>query len=205
MENTRTRRPQSPGLPPSKSPGGLFRSKSRSSAAISLPENNSCAANTSQRPTIVRSKSATKSRTKNKDEENLNPLILFPKVRQEKPAGFVKPLKSSPSAWALSPGRSSGFPLAPPQTAGESAVVEGGREKSGRHRGGSVGGVLRFFRLKKTTVATAVEAEELHQFRVLQNRLFQWKYANVRAEGSIANIKTLAQVLILNTVLLIFM
>ncbi|XP_038888647.1 QWRF motif-containing protein 7 [Benincasa hispida] len=191
MDNTRIRRPKSPALPPPPSPASLVRSKSRSSAAITLPENNSCAANTSQRSNIHRSKSVTKSRTKNKDEENLNPLNCKTK------AGFTKPLKSSPatspSAWALSPGRSLGSPFVlSPLTAVEPAVVDGRRGKLGGQRGGAVSGVLRFFRPKKAAAMTA-EAEELHRFRILQNRLLQWKYVNVRAEISMANVKTLVQ------------
>uniref|UniRef100_A0A0A0LEM6 QWRF motif-containing protein 7 n=1 Tax=Cucumis sativus TaxID=3659 RepID=A0A0A0LEM6_CUCSA len=187
MENTRIRRPKTPALPPPPSPG----SKSRSSPAITLPDNNSCAANTSQRSTIHRSKSVTKSRNKNdKDEENLNPLNCKTK------AGFTKFLKSSPatspSAWALSPGRSLGSPLVlSPLTAVEHAATDGRRGKLGSQRGGAVSGVLRFFKPKKA--AAMMEAEELHRFRILQNRLLQWKYANVRAETSMANVKTLVQ------------
>lgn len=193
MENTRIRPPKSPALPPPPSPGSLVRSKSRSSAAITLPENNSCAANTSQRSIIHRSKSMTKSRTKNKDEENLNPLNCKTK------AGFTKFLKSSPgtspSAWALSPGRSLGSHLVlSPLTAVEPAVADKRRGKLGGQRGGGVSGVLRFFRPKKAAVMA--EAEELHRFRILQNRLLQWKYVNVRAETSMANVKTLVQVLL---------
>ncbi|KAL0552950.1 hypothetical protein IC582_006827 [Cucumis melo] len=186
MENTRIRRPKSPALPPPPSPG----SKSRSSAAITLPENNSCAANTSQRSTIHRSISVTKSRTKNKDEENLNPLNCKTK------AGFTKFLKSSPatspSAWALSPGRSLGssFVLSPLTTV-ERAVTDGRRGKLGSQRSSAVSGVLRFFKPKKA--AAMMEAEELHRFRILQNRLLQWKYVNVRGETSMANVKTFVQ------------
>ncbi|XP_022971925.1 QWRF motif-containing protein 7 [Cucurbita maxima] len=189
MDNTRFRRPNSPALMPPPSPTALLRSKSRSSASITAPENNSCAANTSQRSTAHRSKSVTKSRANNKDEENLNPMNC-----KTKP-GFPKFLKSSPaaspSAWALSPGRSLGSPLLPPPKTVEPAVVYGGRGKLGGRRGSAVNGVLRFFRSKKA--GGTVEAAELHRFRILQNRLLQWRYVNVKAERSMANVKTIAQ------------
>ncbi|KAG6571813.1 QWRF motif-containing protein 7, partial [Cucurbita argyrosperma subsp. sororia] len=189
MDNTRFRRPNSPALMPPPSPTALLRSKSRSSASITAPENNSCAANISQRSTTHRSKSVTKSRANNKDEENLNPLNC-----KTKP-GFSKFLKSSPaatpSAWALSPGRSLGSPLLPPPQTVEPTVVDGGRGKLGGRRGSAVNGVLRFFRSKKA--GGTVEAAELHRFRILQNRLLQWRYVNVRAERSMANVKTIAQ------------
>lgn len=133
----------------------------------------------------------TKSRTiKNSDEENLNPLNC--KIKAGFPKFYLK--SSSPSAWALSPGRSLGSPLEP-------AAADGGRKKLGGNRsaggGGAVSGVLRFFtRPKKAAVVAeaAVDGEEVHRFRVLENRLLQWKFVNVRAETSMANVKTLARV-----------
>lgn len=73
------------------------------------------------------------------------------------------------------------------------AVADRGRGRLDGLRGGAVSGVLRFFRPKKAAAAAA-EAEELHRFRILQNRLLQWKYVNGRAETSMVNVTTLAQV-----------
>ena len=88
-----------------------------------------------------------------------------------------KTLTSSPSAWALSPGRASpGPPLAP-----ESPKVKT-----------SGSGVLKYFS-KQKKVSPAQE-EEFHQYRVTYNRLLQWRFANAKAQVVSAKVKRKAEV-----------
>lgn len=87
---------------------------------------------------------------------------------------------TSPSAWALSPGRSLSSPSPP-----EPEKLPKREARSG------VSGVLRYFRQKK--VSPLLE-EEYHQYRVMYNRLLQWRFANARAESSMANVNRAAQV-----------
>ncbi|KAL0292330.1 UNVERIFIED_CONTAM: QWRF motif-containing protein 7 [Sesamum calycinum] len=99
---------------------------------------------------------------------------------------------TSPSAWALSPGRSlpcsSPAPVAPvPKSPASYEKLMKQEAKSG---GGGVGGVLKYFRQKK--VSPLLE-EEYRRFRVVYNRLLQWRFANARAEASMAAVKRVAQ------------
>ncbi|KAK4489419.1 hypothetical protein RD792_005228 [Penstemon davidsonii] len=100
---------------------------------------------------------------------------------------------TSPSAWALSPGRSlpcsSPAPPVPkhPKSSDKLVKAEG---KSGGG-GGGVGGVLKYFRQKKVS---PVLEEEYHRYRVVYNRLLQWRFVNARAEASMANVKRVSQV-----------
>ncbi|XP_058106597.1 QWRF motif-containing protein 7 [Magnolia sinica] len=146
---------------------------------------------------INRSKSTSKTHPNAKDDENRNPKIQEP-IKSRKPpdnrenlAGIfhhhrksdagetAKPKKTrrvagSPSAWALSPGRS---PAPAP-------------ESSEKQRTGGVSGVLRFFRQKKTPSA---RGEAVHQLRILQTRLLQWRFVNARAESAAAAGKSTAE------------
>jgi len=99
--------------------------------------------------------------------------------------GASKRTSSSPSAWALSPGRwSLGSPIWPQQPA--KAPM---RSKS--NVGGSVNKVLKYFKQKKVS---PMQEEEYHRFRVLHNRLVQWMFVNARAQVAMANVKSMAQV-----------
>ncbi|KAF7836354.1 QWRF motif-containing protein 7 [Senna tora] len=85
----------------------------------------------------------------------------------------------SPSAWALSPGRFLGSP----------AVSESpGKTKSG---GGGVGKVLKYFRQKKVS---SVQEEEYHRYRILHNRLLQWRFVNAKAHAAMANVKKAVEI-----------
>ncbi|XP_051138364.1 QWRF motif-containing protein 7 [Andrographis paniculata] len=99
---------------------------------------------------------------------------------------------TSPSAWALSPGRQSPWssPAPTPKSAirSENSTKQEAKSSSGGGRG--VGGVLKYFRQKK--VSPALE-EEYHRYRVAYNRLLQWRFANARAEASMAAVRKLAQ------------
>ncbi|KAE8022343.1 hypothetical protein FH972_008148 [Carpinus fangiana] len=197
MESTQSCRRLSAPLPPSPR---LFRSRS-TTPATPLPENNSCTPNSGQRVIKPRSKSTTKSRT-NKNEENIRPSIPISST-QKKPqentsfgsflhrgspitTGTSKGARSvtnSPSAWALSPGRSMRSPAKAetPESAGS-----GGK----RVKAGGVSGVLKYFKQKKVS---RVQEEEFHRFRVLQNRLLQWRFVNAKAEAAMAAVKGVAK------------
>uniref|UniRef100_A0A2N9ECL1 Uncharacterized protein n=1 Tax=Fagus sylvatica TaxID=28930 RepID=A0A2N9ECL1_FAGSY len=56
--------------------------------------------------------------------------------------------------------------------------------------GGGVSGVLKYFKQKK--VAT-VQEEEFHRFRVMHNRLLQWRFVNPRAEAAMVGVKRVAE------------
>ncbi|KAL0317660.1 UNVERIFIED_CONTAM: QWRF motif-containing protein 7 [Sesamum angustifolium] len=108
---------------------------------------------------------------------------------------------TSPSAWALSPGRSlpcsSPAPVAPvPKSPASYEKLMKQEAKSG---GGGVGGVLKYFRQKK--VSPLLE-EEYRRFRVVYNRLLQWRFANARAEASMAAVKRVAQLMMEKRVLI---
>ncbi|KAL2541938.1 QWRF motif-containing protein 7 [Abeliophyllum distichum] len=101
----------------------------------------------------------------------------------------TRSVPTSPSAWALSPGRS--FPLPVPK-APSSETLKRDLKKGG---GGGVGGggvsaVLKFFGQKKVS---PVLEEDYHRFRVMHNRLLQWRFANARAEASMAAVKRVAE------------
>ncbi|XP_019200375.1 PREDICTED: QWRF motif-containing protein 7 [Ipomoea nil] len=89
----------------------------------------------------------------------------------------------SPSAWALSPGRS--LPSSPAM-----AVPNSPRSKGFKMDASAVSGVLKYFKHKKVS---PVHQEEYHQFRIMNNRLLQWRFANARAVASIPTIKFAAQ------------
>lgn len=186
----RTPTPQSPCLV-----------RSRSGA-----ENSSTSMNTSQRFSS-RSKSTTRSRNI-PIEENINLSSTMHKkyANQDNCSrdGFVRFLQRgsprdspatkrpnsasrSSSAWALSPGRSL-FNMFPPELP---AVTSGEREKT-KGGAGAVSGVLKYFRQKKVS---PVQEEEYHRFRVLHNRLLQWRFANARAEAAMASTRIVAEVI----------
>lgn len=56
----------------------------------------------------------------------------------------------------------------------------------------AVSGVLKYFnKQKKVSVA---EEEEFHQYKIMHNRLLQWRFANAKAEAAMANVKSKAEV-----------
>lgn len=81
-----------------------------------------------------------------------------------------------------SPGRTlqGGCPALP-----ESAGSGGKRVKGG------VSGVLKYFKQKK---ASTPQEDEFHRFRILHNRLLQWRFVNAKAEAAMAGVKRVAQV-----------
>ncbi|KAM4075831.1 hypothetical protein ACJW30_12G018800 [Castanea mollissima] len=181
-----------------------------------LPQNisNSCTPKSSPRvlPIVTsRPKSTSKSRILfNKKEENINPSSISISRTQKKQQqqennnnnnkegstsprpnniiGATKGARSvtnSPSAWALSPGRTLGSPVMRPESPGSG----GKRVKSGGG-GGGVSGVLKYFKQKKVS---RLQEEEFHRFRVMHNRLLQWRFVNARAEAAMTGVKRVAE------------
>ncbi|OIT40326.1 PREDICTED: QWRF motif-containing protein 7 [Nicotiana attenuata] len=185
----------------------------RSKSGMSLPEIPTYSS-TDPVPSLVnRSKSTTKMRTY-RGEENVSPLMRSPNYTQIKTTkkssqengdhhSFGKFLQrnnqskistNSSSAWALSPGRplpnSSASQLhntVPKSPSTRKLKVESKESSDGR---GVVVGVLKYFKQKKVS---PVLEEDFHQYRIMNNRLVQWRFVNARAEASMATIKRVAQ------------
>ncbi|CAA0834559.1 QWRF motif-containing protein 7 [Striga hermonthica] len=98
---------------------------------------------------------------------------------------------TSPSAWALSPGRPMSSPVPPPPPVTRTPASSGKREG----KGGAVSSVFRFFRQNK--VSPALEGE-YHRYSVAYNRLLQWRFANARAAAAMAAVKGVAQKKLMN-------
>ncbi|KAJ0681701.1 putative QWRF family protein [Helianthus annuus] len=93
---------------------------------------------------------------------------------------------TSPSAWALSPGRVAPFPspVAPMKAPSP-------RDRSSGERGrGGISGVLKYFRQKKVTT---MEDVDRHCFALMNNRLLQWRFANARAGTTMSSVRTRAE------------
>nr|KYP41426.1 hypothetical protein KK1_037220 [Cajanus cajan] len=91
----------------------------------------------------------------------------------------------SPSAWALSPGRwslGSSFGTHSP------AKVNG---NNGGSVGGSVSKVLKYLKQRKVS---SLQEEEYHRFRILYNRLLQWRFINARAKVVMDNVKNIVEI-----------
>ncbi|WCJ36461.1 hypothetical protein M5689_017659 [Euphorbia peplus] len=194
MGNPLTRRPPSPPR--------LLRSRSGS-------EKNSVGPTmfTSQRFSSSRARSTSKSRNTSQrfttaNQENQDSSLEF----NNKSDGFVrfsrrgtspgnspvvttskmsKSTATSPSAWALSPGRSLFNNMLPPEKVPVPVV---GGERGNKVKG--VSGVLKFFKQKKVSPAGE---EEYHKFRVLHNRVMQWRFVNAKAEATMSSMTTLAE------------
>ncbi|KAM7494633.1 hypothetical protein LguiB_029242 [Lonicera macranthoides] len=183
----RYQQPPGPGIPPSPR---LLRSKSGGTLAQSRIHPSPTSTYYYYSPqisTIHRSRSTTKSRT-NPNQENFNPIKKPQDQNRDNGNGFAKFWQSnspnsnsskrvrqgptSPSAWALSPGRS--LPVTP------------------KSSGSGVSGVLKYFRNRKVG-SLSVQQVEYGEYRVSYNRLLQWRFVNARAEASMASVKMLAQ------------
>jgi hypothetical protein len=70
-----------------------------------------------------------------------------------------------------------------------------GGDKRGKVKGNGGGGamnsVLRYFKQKKVN---PIQEEEYHRYRVLYNRLLQWRFVNARADAAMSYVKTVAEV-----------
>ncbi|XP_027333036.1 QWRF motif-containing protein 7 isoform X2 [Abrus precatorius] len=189
----------------------LVRSRSGSSpAAVTTPEISSHRFSSSHRFTNVhRSKSTSKSRTNNHEGINMNIHSWraeknSPKIGQEQKSkdGIGKYMQRGvshentaaskrttstvklPSAWALSPGRQSlGSAMGPKSP----AKVNG----SNGGVGGGVAKVLKYFKQRKVS---SVKEEEYHRFRILHNKLLQWRFINARAQIAVHNFNHIAEI-----------
>ncbi|KAK3403777.1 hypothetical protein EUGRSUZ_K00166 [Eucalyptus grandis] len=189
-------------------PPHLVRSRSGAPTAMLLPE----ARTPSQRVTVARSKSTSKPRPKSLghdgdgEEDNNNGNVSSAKLKrrqQSNPSGLVVPRTTqsappSPSAWALSPGRSlsragslamevsSGFNAPKACTKKPESKTNGGGGN-----GGAVSKVLKYFKPKRKV--SPVQEEEIHKLRILHSSLLQWRFANARAQAAADNTKRNAE------------
>ncbi|CAF2071607.1 unnamed protein product [Brassica napus] len=103
----------------------------------------------------------------------------------------AKPGASSPSAWALSPGRVSTMKTSSSSSAPATSMChtppESPVSNAKMRSGGAVAGVLKYFKAQKKI--SPVQEERYHRFRMLHNRLIQLRFINARAEASMANLK----------------
>lgn len=168
-----------------------------------------------------RLKSTTKSRTSKEEEKvnnvkfslayNISAKPLLKQRSQENKEGFSKlfqqrgnnyspatgfgdtkkarSVPTSPSAWALSPGRSLTSPVTPPLQRLMVGRVDKVQSNGGRKNG--VSGILKYFKIKKVS---PLQEDEFHRFRILHNRLLQWRFVNDRAEDALISLKTDAEV-----------
>ncbi|KAJ4706638.1 QWRF motif-containing protein 7-like [Melia azedarach] len=172
------------------------KSTTRSSRSLSYEEHvnpSSISTISNQRVNTNRSKSTTRSSRNFSDEENVNPSSIinskkskedinkdgFVRFLQRDAAKKTKSVTSSPSAWALSPGHSLPY-LAPSELPARKVKSSGG-----------VSGVLKYFRQKKKV--SPVQGEEYHKFRIMHNRLLQYRIANARAQASTASSRNAAE------------
>ncbi|XP_012446992.1 QWRF motif-containing protein 7 [Gossypium raimondii] len=176
----------------------LLRSRSGTSALNRAPP-----VMNSTQSSAHRSKSTTRSSRTLRNGENINPtttnmqkkpnhqegrdgVVRF--MQQRGSGGAIKGSKSvtsSPSAWALSPGRSSPLMVGmePQGSCGSTTEVKAKYSKG-------VSGFLKYFRQKKVS---PIREEEYHQFRVFYNRMLQWRFVNARAEVATNAVNTDAQ------------
>ncbi|KAF8008656.1 hypothetical protein BT93_K2351 [Corymbia citriodora subsp. variegata] len=190
-------------------PPHLIRSKSGAPTAMSLPVTRT----PSQRFTTVGlSKSTSKPRPKSSghdgdggiDNNDGNVSSAMQKKRQQSnPSRLVVPRKiwsapPSPSAWALSPGRSlsSARSLATEVSSGFNAPRAASKKSESKINGGGVNGgavskVLKYFKQKRKV--SPVQEEEIHRLRILHSSLLQWRFANARARAAMDNTKRNAE------------
>lgn len=183
----------------------------RSKSGISLPKVHTIDSVPSK--LVNRSKSTTKMRSYSRGEENISPLTMiknnkrfqengdhhnhstFAKFLQKRDNGSrsssttcISTNNNSRSAWALSPGRP--LPIVPKSPSSRKLKIDINGNDSGDSRGG-VAGVLKYFKQKKIS---SILEEDFHQYRLMNNRLVQWRFVNARVEASMAAIKRVAQV-----------
>ncbi|KAK6790014.1 hypothetical protein RDI58_013814 [Solanum bulbocastanum] len=186
----------------------------RSKSGMSLPEIHKI---DSIPPKLVnRSKSTTKLRSNSRGEENVSTLRMiknnkkfheieehhnhstFAKFLQKRDNGSksssssssttttcVSTNNNSRSAWALSPGRP--LPIVPKSPSSRKLKMDTSKDVSDS---GGVTSVLKYFKQKKIS---PILEEDFHQYRLMNNRLVQWRFVNARVEASMAAIKRVAQ------------
>ncbi|KAK4353885.1 hypothetical protein RND71_026079 [Anisodus tanguticus] len=177
----------------------------RSKSGMSLPEIHTI--DTVPPKLINRSKSTTKLRSYSRGEENVSSLMINNNKKFQENGdnshSFAKFLQrngsrsstagNSPSAWAMSPGRplpNSPVPIVPKSPSSRKLKMDMSKDVSVAGGRGGVAGVLKFFKQKKVS---PVLEEDFHQYRLMNNRLVQWRFVNARAEASMAAVKRVAQ------------
>ncbi|KAI3407782.1 uncharacterized protein J3R85_020749, partial [Psidium guajava] len=187
----------------------LVRSRSGAPASMLLPETRA----PSQRFGVVfRSRSTSKSRPKSSSHDGDGDVdnskgdvssAMLKKRQQSNSSGVVAPRKTrsappSPSAWALSPGRSSSLagPVAKEVSSGFNAPRASNKKSEskidgGGGNGGAVSKVLKYFKQKRKV--SPLQEEEMHTLRILHNSLLQWRFANARARAAADNAKRNAE------------
>ncbi|KAM7251654.1 hypothetical protein ACFE04_023537 [Oxalis oulophora] len=216
MNNTPSRcsqnRQRSSTKTPSPTPPSPQLLRSKSGAPANLQSSISTS-NSSSSCSSTRSRSNAKTRSSiNKENHGENNLLSKPRNSTSSNDGFVRFLRrgnadvndhsnvtirkakstmGSPSAWALSPGRTLNFGLAPTQM--ESPVVLGavGTAEKKKVKSGGVSGVLKYFRVKKKV--SPMQEEEYHEFRIMNTRLLQWRFVNARAQKKMVAVKIKAE------------
>ncbi|KZV38722.1 hypothetical protein F511_19520 [Dorcoceras hygrometricum] len=225
MNNPQQQRQQDASVPGGTSPH-LVRSKSGGTVATSLAEVQNFISKYSRTSKGEEISKTSVAKTKKKPPETADAtgfVRFLPRAKSKSEAPVPRKTRSastSPSAWALSPGRSlTGSSIAAavttvvvrqksPASARALALIKspGGavRPKSPANsekslkkgsKSGAVGGLLKYLRQKKVS---SVLEEEYHQFSVTYNRLLHWRFANARAEDSMAAVKKIFQVLMIN-------
>ncbi|XP_054810878.1 QWRF motif-containing protein 7 [Prosopis cineraria] len=71
-----------------------------------------------------------------------------------------------------------------------------------KSHGNGVSKVLKYFRQKKVS---SVQEDEHHRFRILHNRLLQWRFVNARGEAAMVNVKKASEMNLFNVCLRILM
>ncbi|KAI3951437.1 hypothetical protein MKW92_029818 [Papaver armeniacum] len=149
-------------------------------------------------PPLTPNNTINKINNKNRNSVAADKAIEMANIRRAKSVS-----KNPPSAWALSPGRSSpssstalAVLLKSPNNISEPAnrkkvVTEScGSDTDGGGRRGSTGGVFRYFR-SKSKVSCAKE-EGSHRLRIFHTRLVQWRLVNACAEMLMAKRNSIA-------------
>ncbi|XP_057739227.1 QWRF motif-containing protein 7-like [Arachis stenosperma] len=94
-------------------------------------------------------------------------------------------MKKVPSAWAMSPGRSAlGSQFIAKVSESPAKANGGGGRRSVTSK------VLNYLKQRKSS---PIEEEGYHRFKILHNRLLQWRFINARAQFAMARIKTVAE------------
>ncbi|CAI9092029.1 OLC1v1027165C1 [Oldenlandia corymbosa var. corymbosa] len=152
----------------------------------------------------INAKPTTSSTKKKKLQESVDDYAQI-RVRSQPEPPVPRRCRSastSPSAWALSPGRSLHplpvVPKSPVITTSEKLkrdLISGSSSRKGSissTTGVTVSGVLKYISNKIKKVSP-VQEEEYHQFRLMHNRLLQWRFVNARAEVSMSAVKRNAE------------
>ncbi|XP_042521137.1 QWRF motif-containing protein 7-like [Macadamia integrifolia] len=131
----------------------------------------------------------------------VNPVINLQRHRNSNPDVIktVEKLKTkktssvSPSAWALSTGRTSStipVPKKLPDLTAKTKLKSPDLTDKTKPKSRSVRSVLNSFRQKKSS---PIQEEAFHQLRIMHSRLLQWKFVNARTESTLAAKKNFAE------------